>query len=78
MSLEFANQIKATTFMVQLHLFALDAEKIEIGVVLVLRDAEYLPPVEVKHNFPMSLVVLQAQKMKVRREGRLSRRLETR
>lgn len=52
--------------MVQLHSFALDTEKIEIGVVLVLRHAEYLSPFEVKYNFPMCLVILQAQKMKGR------------
>lgn len=61
MSLEFANGKQAGTFVVQLHLSALDAQKIEIGVVLVLRHAEYLPPFEVEHNFPVSLVVLGAQ-----------------
>lgn len=59
MSLEFANQIKIGTLMVQLYLFALQTQEVEIGVVLVLCHAEYLPPFEVKHNFPMTLILLK-------------------
>lgn len=59
MSLEFANQIKIGTSMVQLYLFALQTQEVEIGVVLVLRHTEYLPPFEVKHNFPMTLILLK-------------------
>lgn len=59
MSLEFTNQIKIGTSMVQLYLFALQTQEVEIGVVLVLRHAEYLPPFKVKHNFPMTLILLK-------------------
>lgn len=46
------------TSMVELHSFALQTQEIEIGVILVLRHTEYLPPFQVEHNFPMTLVLL--------------------
>ena len=44
--------------MVELHSSALYTQEIEVGIVLVLRHAEYLPPFQVEDNFPMTLVLL--------------------
>lgn len=54
----FANSMTMCTLMVELYSYALQTQEIEIGVVLVLRDTEYLPPFQVKHNFSMTLVLL--------------------
>ena len=47
------------TSMVELHSSALQTQEIEIGIVLVLRHTEYLPPFQVEHNFPMTQVLLK-------------------
>lgn len=44
--------------MVELYSSALYTQKIEIGVILVLRHTEYLSPLKVEHNLPMTLVLL--------------------
>lgn len=45
--------------MVKLDLFALNTQKIKIGVVLVLCHTEYLPLFKVKHKFSMTLILLK-------------------
>lgn len=50
--------MKRCTSMVELHSSALYTQEIEIGVVLVLCHTEYLPPIQVEHNFPVTLVLL--------------------
>lgn len=52
------------TSMVELHSSALQAQEIEIGIVLVLRHTEYLPPFQVERNFPMTLVLLKQREWK--------------
>lgn len=45
--------------MVKLDLFALDAQKVKIGVILVLCHTEYLPLFKVKHKFSVTLIILK-------------------
>lgn len=45
--------------MVKLHLFALDAQEVKVGVILVLRHTEYLPLLKVKHKFSVTLILLK-------------------
>lgn len=52
------------TLMVELHSSALQTQEIEIGIVLVLRHTEYLPPFQVEHNFPMTQVLLKQREWK--------------
>lgn len=44
--------------MVELDSFALQTQEIEIGVILMLRHTEHLPPFQIKDNLPMTLVLL--------------------
>lgn len=46
------------TSMVELHSSALQTQEIEIGVILVLRYTEYLPPFQIKHELSVTLVLL--------------------
>lgn len=45
--------------MVKLNLFALNTQKIKIGVVLVLCHTKYLPLFKVEHKFSMTLILLK-------------------
>ena len=45
------------TFMIKVHFLALQAQEVEIGVVLVLCDAEYLPSFQVQHKLPVMMVL---------------------
>lgn len=58
----FQNAMMCTS-MVELHSSALQTQEIEIRVVLVLRHTEYLPSFQVKHNFSMTLVLLNYLKI---------------
>lgn len=61
-----ANNMTMCTSMVELHSFALQTQEVEIGVVLVLCHTKYLPPFQVEHNFPVTLVLLkQRDEMKI-------------
>lgn len=45
--------------MVKLNLFALDTQKIKIGVILVLCNTKYFPLFKVEHKFSMTLILLE-------------------
>lgn len=55
----FRNNIEISTLMVKLDLFALNTQKIKIGVILVLCHTEYLPLFKVEHKFTMTLILLK-------------------
>jgi hypothetical protein len=46
------------TFMIKVNFLALQAQEVEIWVVLVLCNAEYLPSFQVQHQLPMMEVLL--------------------
>lgn len=49
-----------STLMVEFHSFALQTQEIQIGVILMLCHTEYLPPFQVQHNLPVSVIVLKS------------------
>lgn len=55
----FRNNIEISTLMVKLDLFALNTQKIKIGVILVLCHTEYFPLFKVEHKFSMTLILLK-------------------
>lgn len=55
----FRNNIEKSTLMVKLDLFALNTQKIKIGVILVLCHTEYFPLFKVEHKFSMTLILLK-------------------
>ena len=59
------------TSMVELHSSALQTQEIEVGVILMLCHTENLSPFKVKHNLPMTLVLLNKsmEEMRKRRDA---------
>lgn len=47
------------TLMVKLDLFALNTQKIKIGVILMLCHTKYFPFFKIEHKFSMTLILLK-------------------
>lgn len=54
----FADETTMCTSMVELHSFAFQRQEIEVGIILMLRHAENLPPFQVKHKLSLSFILL--------------------